>query len=334
MAITRGSGTTTDPYILTCWKDLYLISSYRNNYFKFIDNYFEDLSETYTSGEVPEVNLVNVNYGVTAASEIDFNGATFINGRLNGFKIKTFTSGDISSITINLKNLNMFNCIDTGTHGGFIHGSEPYDTDSTVYMVLSLHRCNLEIEGENRKSILIHKNKRHLASAPGLSMDCCKITLKGMETLGESIIMNDCIINYDNVLLDSTTQMNYTSDGSVHSKTVAAPIFPDNNITLSGNKVNVPFVKNSIFTGSVRTNGDAETALFFYAYDNVIIDVKCDNIVFRNANAAIAVSKATNILKIENHATIAENSIHIATPEDITNREKLYEWGFSIRPVV
>lgn len=338
MAITQGTGTQTDPYILTCWNDLYLVTNHRTAYFRFVDNYFEDLSVTYPSGNVPEVPLFY--YGddlYTAATEIDFNGATFVNGRFDGFKIasKLFNSW-LSDITMTIKNLNIKNIQDTGQKGGFLHCTKIGDTTETVYTPVTILGCDLEIEGETPDSAFLYRNIQTSVWTGSFEIRESRLTLKGYETLSATLRIYDSIINYNNVIFSKTTTIvYYDMENNLHTETLATHMPPKATEDTYDADTYISFsVRNVLFTGSLRSSG-APTAHFINPQDNVIWDVKCDKVIIGSANAAIAINtdKVDEIVIADGKQNdVNKEVVHEGSSADIINRDKLYEWGLSIRP--
>lgn len=338
MAITQGTGDQTNPYILTCWNDLYSITWYRTSYFKFVDNYFEDLSITYPSGNVPEVPLFYSGDDLyTAAAEIDFNGATFINGRFDGFKIASlFTSNWLSDITMTIKNLNIKNMQDTGQKGGFLHCTRIGDTPETVYTPVTILGCDLEIEGETSDSTFLYRNAQSSRWTGSFEIRESRITLKGYETLSATLRIYDSIINYNNVIFSKTTNIiYYDAENNQHNETFATHMPPKAVEDTYDNDTYISFsVRNALFTGSLRSSG-APTAHYITPQDNVIWDVKCDKVIIGSANAAIAINtdKVGEIVIADGKQNdVNKDAIHEGSSADIINRDKLYEWGFGIRP--
>lgn len=337
MAITNGSGSSSDPYILNCWNDLYEIENYRNAYFRFVDNYVEDLSKTYPNGNVPRVNLVYTGRsGYTACSALDFNGATFMNGRISGFRVevKTTTSW-LSDITMTIQNLNMRNCIDVGD--GLFYARTYFNQSTTTYAPITFLNCDIEIIGETMTSAFFRKDTYGYADPGGATIRECRIILGGTETLGACFHVEDSIIDFNDVLLPYSVPFKYTDPGvGDYVETFAMPIAPGDSPDASTGYYENPHlidiqIKNSVIKGSVRTNDDCPTALILWGYDNVIVDVKCDWIFLRHLNSSIiAICNAGKIQKM--NSGISSIIVHEASEEDIKNRDKLYEWGFSIRP--
>ena len=150
-----GAGTQEDPYILTCWNDLYHITECETNgnFWKFVDGYSEDLTITYPYGNVPEVMLTfNGSRERHLYGTIDFNKAQFINGRFDGFALAGTSNSTDTDILI-LKNMRFINFADTGNptgstydQCGFMH-IYGYNYDSSM----SIMDSEIEVNGLDKK---------------------------------------------------------------------------------------------------------------------------------------------------------------------------------------
>lgn len=337
-----GEGTPESPYILTCWKDLYSISSSGLNlkYYKFVDNYVEDLSETYPDGYVPRVHLTtntsSTTEQTTNASEIDFNNAVFSNGRFDGFRVASCRSSDkINNANTVLKKITLLNIVDTGNYDGIIHNDHSA-ANSEWLTPITLDQCYLEIEGSSQYSGLL--NRAYITRYTGYSyIKRSNIILKGSEIIGASWNITDTVINFKDVILSNTIKVDLynTSGGStVHTY---AGMWPEKRalITQKGDEVLAPYVKDVVIFGSVRTDTSLPTALMFNCKSNVILDIECDQLILYAAQLAVAYNKEKTELPsskvngkyVVNSEFTVEN-VSALTLDEIKDTTKLYEAGF------
>lgn len=338
-----GAGTQENPYMLTCWNDLYEIKNEGSSrkYYKFIDGVQENLDNLYPLGNIPEVVLApdgnNVN---TYASEIDFNGATFFNGRFNGFRLAACTSSDDKDLASTvLKNLNLINVGDTGLYHGLFHYCSM--VEPREYMCpITLDGCRLVIEGLSTNSGFLQRG--FITMYTGFSyIKRCNITLKGTEILGASWNIFDSILFFDDVLLDKSADVkHYQSPGSFTTTGFALmrPV-ASNTLTFTGTNVLAPHLNDCTVYGKVRTTLDLPTALIFAPQDRVIFDIECDNLLLYRSETAVAynsdktaqpvVSASGKDIIYESEYTIA--NLHPLTSDEIQDLNKLYEIGFPVK---
>lgn len=340
MAITQGSGTQTDPFILTSWKDLYEIKNQAlNSYYKFAEGVSENLDNLYPDGNVPEVII-----GETSnryVSEIDFNGATFVNGRFAGFNLtayKTPTSVDTVSTRTVIKNLNLINVGDTN---GIFHYD--YMTDPYEYLCpITLDGCRLVVEGLSTNAGFLQRGIVTQYTG-GSEINRCNITLKGTEIFGASWSISDSIIFFDDVLLDKSCNVYTYNPGTDNSsaKTYATmcPVKKDY-YDWSGDHVLSPFLTDCTVYGKVRTASGVPTALIFSPGDRVIFDIECDNLLFYRSVTAVAynVDKTAEPYisnyrddKIIVDGAYSLTNLYPLTSDEIKDANKLYEIGFPVK---
>lgn len=338
MAITQGTGTQTDPYILTCWNDLYEIFNLPNSYYKFAEGVSENLDNLYPDGNVPEVIL-----GQSAnryVSEIDFNGATFTNGRFAGFNLtayKTPTSVDTGTTRTVIKNLNLINVGDTNGIFHYDHMTDPHE----YLCPITLDGCRLVVEGLSTNAGFLQRGI--VTQYTGASeIKRCNITLKGTEMLGASWSISDSIIFFDDVLLDKSCNIDtFDSEDSSSVKTYATmcPVKKDYDVW-SGDHVLSPFLTDCTIYGKVRTASGVPTALVFSPGDRVIFDIECDNLLFYRSITAVAynVDKTTEPFistlydnKIISGGAYSLTNLYSLTSDEIKDTNKLYEIGFPVK---
>jgi hypothetical protein len=346
MAITQGTGTQTDPYILTSWKDLYEIENRPlNSYYKFKEGVSENLDNLYPDGKVPEVILGD--YSNRYINEIDFNGATFTNGRFDGFSLTCYSASthvNIEDARTFIKNLNLINVGDTGAKNGIFHYK--YMTDTLEYLCpITIDGCRLVIEGLSSSSGLLQRGM--ITRYTGYSIiKRCNITLKGTEIFGASWDISDSIIFFDDVLLNKSCDI-YTYDhndqysDSSTAKTYATmcPVIKNQDSWTGGNVLS-PALADCTVYGKVRTSLGIPTALIFSPSDRVIFDIECDNLLFYRSTTAVAYNvdkTAKPYISIDRGDKIIQDgdfslkNLYPLTSDEIKDANKLYEIGFPVK---
>lgn len=299
-----GVGTETNPFILTCWKDLYYIKDCETNgaFWKFVDNYSEDLGVTYPSGMVPEVELIFSGYGFLHGT-IDFNNVMFKNGRFEGFAVYGSASSDESHLI--LKNMKFINFADTGNdtvshkyRKGFIHSYQ----SSTYYALIDIYDSVLEIEGLSPESILFNTPYTDEAYWDERYYDeMCfhvynsNIVLKGYEALaGNQVYFHDCIVNYDSVKLSRAMTVYGVQDKETwttpETKIAVEQLYITTESAAYDRALGICIFYDSLITGKIVSNVPDAKSAFYHRLIRSIVDVECDTLYSPQASTPVVVN--------------------------------------------
>lgn len=338
-----GTGTQEDPYILTCWNDLYYITECETNgnFWKFVDGYSEDLTITYPYGNVPEVMLTfNGSRERHLYGTIDFNKAQFINGRFDGFALAgTYNSTDTDILI--LKNMRFVNFADTGNptasgydRHGFMH-IYGYDYDSSTSIIDS----EIELNGlDKRYSIFLNHPytdsdywDERTYYGRNFHVYNSNILLKGYEGLaGGAVTFHDCILTYDSVTLSRAMNV-YKSDGSGTERITIEQLITTTYYEAYDRALAICTFYDCLIAGKIISEVEDAKSAFIHKVERSIIDLECDTMFLCEARAPVLVNsdRCPTIQYMDSYYYSYAEEAEGATSEQLIDINFLQEAGYA-----
>lgn len=323
MAIT-GTGSSTDPYVVSTWGELVTVADYNQGavtkYVKFVEDTIIDLGEIYYTAPIVAVRN-------SKTLTIDFNHAKIINGRFNGI----ITTGDwgTSNYPVTIKNLIMLNC--RNDHAG---GISPDNSWGKVYFEDSVLDIHLPSPSSTFADVA------GTDSGTLIQFSRCSITVSGNGMFGGKVTFKDCDININlvcNNTWDTSLPLKYFKIGDIDSSDIAGPIRHTNVSAVDSPKQIT--LTDSHLTGTLKLpDGASGSTCLFIKSVRSIIEVDCDFIaLWESSSLTLSNSEMSilpaNFLSDGTQTTYAPaGPIYERTTEEIRNAQVLYDLGFSVDP--
>lgn len=319
MAIT-GTGSTTDPYIVSTWDELVTAAALTGNKnIRFIEGTVIDLGEVY-SGYAP---IVESSYNNSLT--IDFNDAKIINGKFNGI----FRTGDYSSsyYPLIIRNLIMLNCLNDHPEG-----IAPDNGQGEV----RISRSVLDIHLPSPSSAFADSEGTDANTY--ITFYRCSVTVSGNGKLGE-VIFEDSDVNINlvcNETYNPPGSLTYLKIGESSPRDFEGPVnHPHVVITDPASKLTL---KNSHLSGKLKLpDGVTGSTCIYVESKESVIEVECDFVVLWStstltlSNSELSVLPAKFIPDVSDKF-IPAGPIYERNTSEIRNQQVLYDLGFSVNP--
>lgn len=336
MAIT-GDGSQEYPFIVESWADAVeaapKIAFSGTVYIKFRDGVVEDLSVSYpNSTYVPSIAAPH-------KINIDFNNATFINGRFNYvlYRSDRISSGASAYINFNINRLVMINCYIQnsfiGGAGGYSYklGMDLYDSVLDIYTASTTALFMLEYYSKGYR--LIYRSK---------------LTIHGEGQIGNGVTFYDSMVDIDGVASIDNISFEYgvTDDPETLLDSGSIQLYQKGNREGSESSYpiydsNLRFI-DSYVCGRIRAKNENCKSVLACASRRSIFEIDCDFLLLYHAldnnlnNSDKAFSpKDFEIGNLFVKGTMYTYSDVLVTPKttsELRDPSVLYENGFSIKP--
>lgn len=336
MAIT-GIGSQEQPFIVESWADA--VEAVTRVAFsgavniKFRDGVVEDLSVSYpNSTYVPSI-------AAPYKINIDFNNATFINGRFNYvlYRSDRISSGASAYINFDINRLVMINCY---IQNSFIGGAGNYSYKLGMYLydsVLDIYTASTTVvfmeQYYSKGYRLIYRSK---------------LTVHGEGQIGNGVTFYDSIVEIDGIASIDNVPFEY----SVTDDTT--DLIDSGNIQLyqKGNRdgssdpypiydSNLRFI-DSYVCGRIRAKNENCKSVLACASRRSIFEIDCDFLLLyhaldnnlNNSDKAISPKNFTiySLFVTGTEYKYSDVSVTPKTTSELRDPSVLYENGFSIKP--